>query len=168
MPWPADTMPALEAFYGPIKLGSTGRPTRAWEQETLITIRSAYPLALSWRPDQRITRVICHRLVAESLTRILSGILSHFGTIEAVRAARMDLFGGCYNYRQIGGSHRLSVHSFGAAVDFDPENNPLGRAYVEGSVMMPRAVVDIFQAEGWRWGGSFRRRPDCMHFQATA
>ena len=168
MPWPADTMPALEAFYGPIRLGPTGQPTRAWERETLITIRAPYPLALAWRPDRRITRVSCHRLVAESLTRILSGILSHFGTIEAVRAARMDLFGGCYNYRLIGGSHRLSVHSFGAAVDFDPENNRLGLAYVEGSAMMPRAVVDIFEGEGWRWGGSFRRRPDCMHFQATA
>jgi hypothetical protein len=53
-------------------------------------------------------------------------------------------------------------------VDFDPENNPLGRVYVEESAMMPRAVVEIFEAEGWRWGGSFWRRPDCMHFQATA
>jgi hypothetical protein len=168
MAWPADTMPALEAFYGPIKLGPTGQPTRAWEKATLITVPAPYPLALAWRPDQKISRVRCHRLVAASLTRILSQILSHFGTMEALQSARLHLFGGCYNYRLIGGSHRLSVHSFGAAVDFDPENNPLGRPYADGGRMIPRAVVDIFEAEGWCWGGSFRRRPDCMHFQATA
>ena len=53
-------------------------------------------------------------------------------------------------------------------MDFDPQNNPLGRAHVDGGMMMSRAVVDIPEAEGCRWGRSFRRRPDCMHFQATA
>jgi D-alanyl-D-alanine carboxypeptidase len=168
MTWPADTMPALEAFYGPIRLGATGLPTRAWEKETLTTIPAPYPLALAWKPDRQVTKVTCHRLVAQSLTRILSEILSHCETVEALRLARLHLFGGCYNYRLIGGSHRLSVHSFGAAVDFDPENNPLGRVHVDGGGMIPRTVVDIFEAEGWRWGGTFRRRPDCMHFQATA
>jgi hypothetical protein len=33
--------------------------------------------------------------------------------------------------------------------------------------MMPMAVVSIFEAEGWKWGGRFVSRPDCMHFQAT-
>jgi hypothetical protein len=34
--------------------------------------------------------------------------------------------------------------------------------------MMPRAVVDIFEAQGWKWGGNFSTKPDCMHFQATS
>jgi hypothetical protein len=33
--------------------------------------------------------------------------------------------------------------------------------------MMPLAVVEIFESEGWRWGGWFKKRPDSMRFQAT-
>ena len=33
--------------------------------------------------------------------------------------------------------------------------------------MMPQPVVDIFEAESWKWGGRFTQRQDCMHFQAT-
>ncbi|MFN2446983.1 MAG: M15 family metallopeptidase [Vicinamibacterales bacterium] len=25
----------------------------------------------------------------------------------------------------------------------------------------------MFERAGWRWGGRFVSRPDCMHFQAT-
>jgi hypothetical protein len=33
---------------------------------------------------------------------------------------------------------------------------------------MPMEVVRLFEAAGWKWGGRFQSRPDCMHFQATA
>ena len=41
------------------------------------------------------------------------------------------------------------------AVDFDPEQNPLGKRHVHTDGMMPLAVVQLFDAEGWRWGGTF-------------
>lgn len=79
----------------------------------------------------------------------------------------MDLFGGCYNYRRVSGRSQLSVHSWGAAIDLDPVNNPLGKKWRPDSGMMPEQVVAIFRAEGWRWGGDFTR-PDCMHFEAIS
>ena len=79
----------------------------------------------------------------------------------------MHLYGGCYNFRLIKNSNRLSCHAWGAAIDLDPEKNPLGVKYDESKGMMPRAVINIFEAEGWKWGGRFTKRPDCMHFQAA-
>ena len=167
MTWPHDDPASLDAFYGPLSLGRDGRPTRKWEGEHLESITSPYPLAIAWMPGVTVRRVLCHRKVAGSLARIFAAILAHYGTPEAVAAARMHLYGGCYAFRPVRGGNRLSVHAYGAAVDLDPEGNPLGKEHDCGPLMMPAPVVAIFEAEKWTWGGRFRNRPDCMHFQAA-
>lgn len=125
-------------------------------------------MVLSWQPHSEVTRLQCHRLVADSLGRVLSGILTHYGSVESVRSARMTLTGGTYNYRPIAGSVQLSLHAYGAAIDLDPAQNPLGKPWAADTGMMPQEVVALFAAEGWKWGGTFHNRKDCMHFQATA
>lgn len=167
MAWPADTQLALEGFYGKHRLGADGTPTAAWESANLVLIQAPYPLTLSFDPTKQVKKIRCHRLVAESLERVLAGILVHYGTLDEIRRARMDLFGGCFNFRRVSGSGRLSTHAWGAGIDLDPDRNPLGKPHNEAEGMMPLAVVDLFRAEGWRWGGEFQSRPDCMHFQAT-
>lgn len=168
MPWPEDTREALDAFYSRHKLDVTGRPTTAWETANLTRITVPYPLTLSWDLSKQVTRVMCHKKVADSMLRIFTNILSHYGSIDEVKKARMHLFGGCYNFRAIKGSSRLSTHSWGAGIDIDPEKNPLGRKYDPSRGMMPEAVIKLFEAEGWAWGGRWTKRPDCMHFQATS
>ncbi|MEM9556049.1 MAG: M15 family metallopeptidase [Acidobacteriota bacterium] len=166
--WPKDTREALDTFYGRHSLGFDGTPTARWRRDNLVTFKAPYRLTLSWDLSAHATRVTCHRRVAESLERILAGILEHYGSLEAVQQNRMHLYGGCYNYRPVRNGNRLSTHAWGAAIDLDPERNPLGVPYDESAGMMPRAVVDLFEAEGWTWGGTWPRRPDCMHFQATS
>jgi hypothetical protein len=168
MAWPADNQHDLEQFYSRHQLRPDGRPTAAWERDQLVTIVTPYPLTLAWDLSVQVRRVTCHRLVSESLARILAGILSHYGSVEGVRTARMHLFGGCYNYRRISGAGRLSTHAWGAGVDLDPDRNPMGKPYAPELGMMPAAVIALFENEGWRWGGRFVSRPDCMHFQATS
>ena len=168
MTWPHEIQTQLEAFYGQFQLGANGKPTETWKAKNLTTFIAPYPLTLSWDLTKTATRVTCHKVVAGSLKTILQNILAHYGSLAEVRKARMHLYGGCYDFRNIAGSDTLSLHSYGAAIDLDPKNNGRGIEYQDGIGMMPRAVVDIFEAQGWKWGGNFSTTPDCMHFQATS
>lgn len=168
MDFPRDTQEELDAFYSKHKLGSDGEPTAAWKKEHLTTITPAYPLTLAFPPGTQVTKVTCHKKVAESLTRVFEQILAHYGSVAEVKKARMHLFAGMYNFRKIRGSNRLSTHSWAISLDIDSARNPQGKPHDESKGMMPKAVVKIFEAEGWKWGGRFGgKRVDCMHFQAT-
>ena len=168
MAFPADEQFALEAFYGKHTLGQSGAPTAKWESTNLVMFTPPYPMVLAWDTTVKVKKIRCHKLVAPSLQRVLAGVLAHFGNATEVKRARMDLFGGCYNFRRVSGSGRLSTHAWGAGIDLDPDRNQLGKPHSPAEGMMPLAVVKLFEAEGWRWGGRFVGRPDCMHFQATA
>jgi hypothetical protein len=78
---------------------------------------------------------------------------------------------GTFNWRNIAGTKRLSVHSFGAAIDLDtsyadywrwaggkPSNVP---AYKN---RMPLEIVEIFERHGFIWGGRWYHY-DTMHFE---
>lgn len=164
-PWPYDNVESLERFYGTIDLGPDGRPSPSWEARNLISIVAPYPMMLSWKPEQPVLRIRCHRLLRESLLAVFDTIKLRFPTDAARAAAGLNLFGGVYEYRRIGGSERLSVHSFGAAIDIDPGRNPRGKPWAPG--MMPLGVVGAFESQGWEWGGRWSHKPDCQHFQAA-
>jgi len=66
--------------------------------------------------------------------------------------------------RYTNGLKKLSLHSWGIAVDFDPEENPMGG---RGSWMRTEAgqrFVKVFEDAGWTWGGRWKMKDD-MHFQ---
>jgi len=167
-PWPNDNQSDLEIFFGKHSLGTTGKPTVKWEVEHITTITLPYRMALSWDLSKIITRIRCNKKVAGSLERIFERILAHYGSEKEVQKNRMHLFGGSYEYRRVAGSGRLSTHAWGAAIDLDPERNLLGKPWNGSEGMMPSKVIAIFEAEGWKWGGRFQNRKDCMHFQATS
>ena len=164
---PADTQAALEAFYAKHRLGREGSPTAAWESEHLRRVTPPFPLTLAFPPGTQVTRIACHKKVAESLLRVFERILEHYGSLAEVRKARAHLFGGCFNFRKITAGSRLSTHAWGVGIDMDPARNAFGVKHDESKGMMPLEVVEIFEDEGWKWGGRFRTKPDCMHFQAT-
>jgi len=117
---------ALHVFYGKHDFKSDGLPTNAWLSEHLRLFSTPYPLALVWSPSEQVKKIRSHKLVGENLTGMLEQVLEHYGSYTKVKAARMHLYGGCYNFRMIKESVRLSAHTWCVGIDLEPEKNPLG------------------------------------------
>ena len=78
---------------------------------------------------------------------------------------------GTFNWRVIAGTSRPSVHSFGAAIDIDVAHADYWRwsGGKPGAVKtyrnrIPRAVVEVFERQGFIWGGKWYHY-DTMHFE---
>lgn len=78
---------------------------------------------------------------------------------------------GTFNWRNIAGTKRLSVRSFGAAIDLDTayadywrwSGGKPGKVPVYKN-RMPMEIVDIFERHGFIWGGRWYHY-DTMHFE---
>ena len=83
-----------------------------------------------------------------------------------------------FNYRVIEGTTKLSLHSFGRALDINPVQNPViyphGLIAPEGTVYNPQkkgaftaanTIVQEFLKRGWHWGGNFEQPKDYHHFE---
>ena len=74
---------------------------------------------------------------------------------------------GTQNWRSnVNNSSKLSLHSFGIAIDINPDQNPNYRSKVKPcKTDMPASVINAFKANGFRWGGDYRTICDAMHFE---
>jgi hypothetical protein len=151
--WPKEADAA--SFYG----HSDG--SSEWEEKNLVLLPTPYPMYMD---GMLVRNIRCHKKVAESLKRILLKIRELYPTNEQLHANGLDQYDGCYNYRSVRGATHLSMHAYGAAIDLDAADNPLGATHGK----MPRDVVTLFKAEGWRWGGDYSGRKDWMHFEACS
>lgn len=159
--WPLQS--ECPAFYGRPDADHNGEPDRAWEDANLMRIVPPWHMYLAWEPTTQIKTIRIHRLCAGSLVSILGTLWAHYGQLqEHVERERMHLFGGTYNFRLMRGATKLSMHSYGCAIDLDPEHNGFGAH----QWTMPPSVVAVFKAEGWAWGGDWSK-PDPMHLQAA-
>lgn len=101
-----------------------------------------------------VTQITAHKLVAPIIIAALKDIY------DAGLWDDLHCYGGGFNWRPQRGSHKPSLHSWGLAWDFDPENNALG---TRGH--MNPLIVEHFKRHGFFWGGDFHGRPDPMHVQ---
>jgi len=85
-----------------------------------------------------------------------------------------------FNFRVIANTNKLSLHSFGRAVDINPVQNPviypagiiapagaLYRPQNRGTFTTNHPVVQEFIKRGWHWGGNFEQPKDYHHFEKT-
>lgn len=155
------------AFYGRnirVAKGAAG-PDAAWERANLVLVPLPWRAVASWDHGLKIKSLRVHKLCAESLERVLLEIWNAFGQSQKeIEIAGMHLIGGGYVWRAMRGGSRLSMHSYGCAVDFDPDRNGLG----DPTPQMDERVVSAFENAGWTWGGRWSpQRRDGMHFQAA-
>jgi hypothetical protein len=141
-------------FYGPVG-----------ENQTKLEV--PYKLKLAWAPSTTLTKITCHEKVAKSLYSIFENTLKTYGEKE-ISKLRLDLFGGCLNVRKMRGGSSWSIHSWGAAVDFDPDNNQL--KWTKDKASFAKKEYDNFwkivEKEGWVSLGR-ERNYDWMHIQSA-
>ncbi len=151
----------------PLRFGCPGRGGSAspeWEGRCLTKLTLPFPMETAWvEPDPHTRKMVpavvkeirVHREVLSSLGRVLGFILNDIyeGDIEALKEDGLHLFNGAYGYRGMVAGKLISMHAFGAAIDFAVEK-------------MPADVIEAFRAEGWIWGGDFST-PEPGHFEAT-
>lgn len=159
--WPLEA--ELEAFFGP-----PGRVNNApTPPPDLVSVPCPWRLKIAWdlRSARQAFRV--HPLVADSLAEVVERVHEHYGEAEIARL-RLDVFGGDYNARLKRGGSTMSTHSWGIAIDFDPDHNQLRWGRDRATFAHPdyEDWWRIWEAEGWVSLGR-QRNYDWMHVQAA-
>lgn len=135
--------------------------------------------------------MVCNKAIAHDLLCIFKTLFMEAYPIYSIRlvddfdasdeASMQANNSSCFNYRTIAGSHKLSRHAFGMAVDINPLQNPCVRGtrirpstatdYVDRSKDFPHKIDDYdlckktFESHGFRWGGRWRSVKDYQHFE---
>ncbi len=126
-----------------------------WEAEQLTRVPLPFAIPLSWDRSKLVQNLYCH----VKWTELISDV---FAALEREGLKReIKTFGGCFNFRSKRTSGKLSTHSWGIAIDLNPETNQQGSP---GN--MDPGVVEVFQRFGFAWGGGWPgKSKDPMHFQ---
>lgn len=135
--------------------------------------------------------MVCNKAIAHDLLCIFRTLFAETYPINSIRlvddfdasdeASMQANNTSCFNYRTIAGSHKLSRHAFGMAVDINPLQNPCIKSsrirpstatdFVDRSKDFPHKIDDndfckkTFESHGFRWGGRWRSVKDYQHFE---
>jgi hypothetical protein len=133
----------------------------------LVSIDLPYPMKLSWEKQTIVNKMRCHNLVAKNFIKIFTELLAHYGIAEIQRLG-IDLYGGCFNYRKMRGGNDWSRHSWGVAIDLDPDRNLLHETKSTARFARPeyKPMIDIFYKNGFKSLG-VEKNYDFMHFEIS-
>lgn len=150
--WPAQA--GVRAFFGDV-----GR--------SQVLVPLPYPMRLAWDKKVTINRMSLHTKVADSASRCFVRIAAAYNASQRADLG-LDLFGGSLNVRKMRGGSAYSMHSWGIAIDFDPERNQLNWGRDRARLARPDAETfwRIWEDEGWVSLGRSRNF-DWMHIQAA-
>ena len=164
----------VEMFGNPVN--ANGRLNEAWEGQNIRRVPPPNGWQLYYQDDAvgpvMVSGSRIHRLLSDSFTAALDEIWDGAAAIignapgdDAVRAwlhaNRLDLHGGGFNFRPKVGGNELSLHSFGIAIDWDPNHNPRQRPMRK---TLPDWWYAVWARHGWIDGRHFAT-PDPMHVQ---
>ena len=159
--WPHEDVASLNAFYNDPR-GSNGEASAAWESANLVLWTPPYPMFYSDGKMTPLNHLRVHKKCLDTFNAAFSDVLNHFG-ITVIKNKRLDVSGGTYCYRLERGGSRLSVHSWGCAIDMDPGHNPFPHAWEPNKGMIDPDFAAILQAHGFCWRGN-KGDIDPMHF----
>lgn len=126
-----------------------------WELDQMGLVYLPFTIPLAACPSIEVDKIYCHKKLISTFTNVFRAIQ------EKNLRPYIRSYGGCYNYRCKYNASELSTHSWGIAIDINPETNLPG---ARGD--LHPEVVDIFRAFGFEWGGSWgHQEKNPMHFQ---
>ncbi len=135
---------------------------RAGDEGNLVSIKPPYPL---YYEGKEVRAIRVHRLVAGAVQEALEEVLRVYG-LQRIKELRLDQYGGCFNYRKTGSGKALSMHAWGIALDFDPDNNAYG-LHAPAARLSGKEYVPWWEA--WERVGAVslgrERDYDWMHLQ---
>lgn len=133
--------------------------------ENLDYCNLPFAMKLAWDTHVEIKRFKCHILVKKNLENIFQDTLGYYG-IVAIEHLGLDKFGGCFNIRPMRDGTKPSVHSWGLAVDIDPERNQL--KWGRDKAQLAKPEYETFWQIVEKYGGislGKAKNYDWMHFQ---
>jgi peptidoglycan hydrolase-like protein with peptidoglycan-binding domain len=144
----------VEKFYGPVG-------------QNQVMLQLPFPMRIAWDLSTTVTRFSIHEKVHDSAKRAFTAIGQAYGATERSNLG-LDIFGGCLNVRKMRGGNRMSMHSWGIAIDFDPDRNALKTPFAKARLGQPDCARfwGIWENEGWVSLGRTSNF-DAMHVQAA-
>jgi hypothetical protein len=162
-------LPAKEVAYQPAQFPRQADVRKFYgepgENQTMLV--SPYPLYLDWSLSTKVGKFSIHEKCHDAALWAMNAVLSEYGEAEIHRLG-LDQFGGCLNVRKMRNGRTLSMHSWGIAIDWDADRNPL-RATSRTALMAtaPYAkFLDLWEEAGFISLGRLRTF-DWMHVQAA-
>ena len=125
---------------------------------------------ITWLPSLSREKIQVTRI--NGVDKALAAVSDDLSELGKSYIAYLKPLGGTFNWRKIAGTERLSVHSFGAAIDINVKFSNYWRWSAEFKAgkplvyhnQIPFAIVEIFQKHGFIWGGKWYHY-DTMHFE---
>ena len=115
---------------------------------------------VSWTvPNSGGKRVQIHRAALPAFQKVAEGLAAHAAAGRVYPVTLASAFFG----RTIGGSHSLSRHALGTAIDINYPQNPY-RSDGKLITNMPAWFVQVWKDAGFCWGGDWLNAKDPMHF----
>jgi hypothetical protein len=132
-----------------------------------VKLSLPYPHRLAWDLRKSVHSFSCHAKVHDSALRVLTRVFDHYG-LERIKELHLDRWGGCLNVRKMRGGTKWSMHSWGIAIDYDPDRNKL--KWGRDRAVFARPEYDawwrFWEEEGWLSLGRSKNY-DWMHVQAA-
>lgn len=158
-PESATIKPPSADFYSVSKV--FGKPG---DESNLVRFTFPYPMRLAWNKAKVLKTHRCHKLIKAPLVAALKEIEEEYG-MGWIRRYGLDLYGGIYNYRKTRGGNSMSKHSWGIAIDLNPDANG-NRVPWPSKATMPIQAIKIFEKHGFKSAARAWGR-DAMHFEYT-
>lgn len=165
----------------------------SWQEDgpvALEELRHVTVLHYNFEGEVQAGELIVHKSLAAEVADIFLELYNAGFPIH--QAALVEKYGcddrasmeannsSCFNMRKIAGTDRWSRHSYGAAVDLNPLQNPYVTAsatlpseeYLErsdlrsGMIAQDDVCHQAFVSRGWTWGGDWAN-PDYQHFEKS-